>query len=168
MREAFDDGSRDHRRIWSVAPHSLECRVAGSEVLALDDEDVPLHDVLRPGTSGCQRRAQVAQDLLGLCGDVADADDVPLAVDCVLAADVDRPDAARDDSDVAERRVPGRPSGLRNSTRPSLAVEACVVMSHSPSCGGDEPPPLRDCRSAPWSTSAGARTATCRRQQRAP
>src|SRR3990172_12953248 len=88
--EALDDGGRDDRRIGSVAPHALERRVAGTEVLAVDDEDAPLHDVLRPGIGGCQGRAQVAQDLLGLCGDVADADDVPLGVDRVLAADVDR------------------------------------------------------------------------------
>jgi hypothetical protein len=60
--------------------HSLERRVAGSEVLAIDDEDVPLHDVLRPGTGGRQGREQVAQDLLGVCGDVADADDAPVGV----------------------------------------------------------------------------------------
>jgi hypothetical protein len=45
--------------------------------------------VLRPGTGGRQGRAQVAQDLLGLCGDVADADDVPLGIDRVLAADLE-------------------------------------------------------------------------------
>jgi hypothetical protein len=67
MGEALDNGGRDYRRIGSVAPRSLERRVAGTEVLAVDDEDVPLHDVLRPGTGGRQGRAQVAQDLLGLC-----------------------------------------------------------------------------------------------------
>src|SRR5262249_18703289 len=94
MGEAPADGGRDDRRIGSVAPHSPERRVAGSEVLALHDEDVPLHDVLRPGTGGSQGGTQVAEYLLGLCGDVADADDVSLGVDRVLAADVDRPDAA--------------------------------------------------------------------------
>ena len=89
MGEALDDGGRDDRRIGSVAPRSLERRVAGTEVLAVDDDDVPLHDVLRPGTGGRQGRAQVAQDLLGLCGDVADADDVPLGIDRVLAADLE-------------------------------------------------------------------------------
>ncbi len=68
MGEALDDGGRDDRRIGSVAPHSLERRVAGTDVLAVDDEDVPLHDVLRPGTGSRQGRAQVAQDLLGLLG----------------------------------------------------------------------------------------------------
>jgi hypothetical protein len=62
MGEALDDGGRDDRRIGSVAPRSLERRVAGTEVLAVDDDDVPLHDVLRPGTGGRQGRAQVAQD----------------------------------------------------------------------------------------------------------
>jgi hypothetical protein len=66
------------------SPHAR--RVAGPEVLAVDDDDVPLHEVLRPGTGGRQGRAQVAQDLLGLCGDVAD---VPLGIDRVPAADLE-------------------------------------------------------------------------------
>jgi hypothetical protein len=68
--------------------------------------------VLRPGTGRRQGGAQVVQDLLGLCGDVSDADDVPLGVDRVLAADVDRPHAARDHRNVAERRVAGQAIGV--------------------------------------------------------
>ena len=72
------------------SPHARwNAGVAGTEVLAVDDDDVPLHDVLRPGTGGRQGRAQVAQDLLGLCGDVADADAVPLGIGRVLAADLE-------------------------------------------------------------------------------
>jgi hypothetical protein len=47
MGEALDDGGGDDRRIGSVAPRSLERRIAGTEVLAFDG------------------RAQVAQHLLG-------------------------------------------------------------------------------------------------------
>ena len=115
MGEALDDGGGDDRRIGLIAPHSLERRVAGSEVLALDDEDVPLHDVLRRGTGSRQSRVQVAQDLLGLCGDVADADDVPLGIDRVLAADLEGPLAASAgtfDSD------PIQPYGCINADRP--------------------------------------------------
>src|SRR5262249_19834418 len=112
MSEALDDGGRDDRRICWVAPDSLECRVPRSEVLAVNDEDIPLHDVIWPGTGGLERSAQVAQDLLGLRGDIADADDVPLGVDRVLAPDIERPDAARDHRHVAERRVPVQATGV--------------------------------------------------------
>jgi hypothetical protein len=81
--------SHSRRAVDARCPRSLERRVAGPEVLAVDDDDVPFHDVLRPGTGSRQGRAQVAQDLLGLCGDVADADDVPLGIDRVLAADLE-------------------------------------------------------------------------------
>jgi hypothetical protein len=65
MGAALDDDGRDDRRIESIAPRSLERRIAGTEVLALDHEDVPLHNALRPGIGGRRGRAQVAQHLLG-------------------------------------------------------------------------------------------------------
>src|SRR5262245_11770326 len=106
MGEALDEGGRNDRRIGADAPDPLERREAGTEVLALDDEEAPFDDVLRTDTGSRQGGAQVSQDLFGLCGDVADADDPALGVDRVLATDVDRPDAPRDHRDVAERRVP--------------------------------------------------------------
>ena len=107
----------------SIAPHSLERRVAGTEVLAFDDEDVPLHDVFGPGTGGLEGRAQVAQHLLGLRGDVPDADDVPFGVDRVLTADVLVRTLPETTATLLNAGFRGKPSGLRNSTRPFIAVE---------------------------------------------
>src|SRR5262245_17930663 len=108
MGEAFDDGGGDKRRVGSVAPYALERRVAGPEVLALDDEDVPFHDVLRPSTRCGQGRANIEQDLFRLRTKIAGPNDLPARVDRVLAADVDRSNAARDHRDIAECRVLGQ------------------------------------------------------------
>jgi hypothetical protein len=106
MGEAFDEGGRDDRRVGSVAPHLLERRVAGCEVLAPTTRTFHFTTCSGSGTCGCKGRAKVAQDLPGLCGEITDADDVPLGIDRVLTTDVDRADVARNHRDVAERRVP--------------------------------------------------------------
>jgi len=72
-----------------------------------------------PAPAAARAVRRVAQDLLGLCGDVADADDVPLGVDHVLAADVDRPDAPRDIRAISPPTPPNillDPAGAPGST----------------------------------------------------
>ena len=103
--EALDECEGDERRVRAITPDAPKRLEPRTQVLALDDQEVPLDDVLEAAAGRRQGRLDVGQDLGGLGAEVARADDLTIGRDRVLAADVDGAERAR------RRRRPARTRG---------------------------------------------------------
>jgi hypothetical protein len=102
----------DGGRVWTATPDTLEDCKAGLQGLTLDDVEVPLDYVLQAGAGGFEGDLEVVQDLLGLGGQVALADDGAGGVEGVLPADVDGLDRAGDGDELREGGVVGEAGGV--------------------------------------------------------